>query len=188
MRNLLDADRGHRAFWLLVALALGLLVNVSFTAAQARPASLVHGLARDLGALQLQIERLKPLEPGQPAAGALPADLGDGSQRFLWQAGDQMVRRARRRVGQLQELALGHPSGSEPASTLWVELYEFELQLEGLRGADGPGAAVARRTTARDRLDRMQRLLPALERWLQAAPAHEADLLPRAENRQRRAG
>lgn len=179
MVSLLDASRGHRAFWLLVALAVGLLVNVSFTAAEAAPASLLRALARDLGALQIQVERLQPLQADERSGRAHPADLGDGSPAFLWQAGEQMVRRAKRRVGRLQELARSIPAVSAPAGTLWVEIYELELELTGLRQADRPEVAEARRAEALVRLERLQQLLPILQAWLRE-PAEAAAVVPAA--------
>lgn len=162
-RRLNYSEHG-RPFWLLVAIAVTLLINVSTTVSQAATTlSLVQGLKRDVGAIRAQLEQGDPLEPD---AGwrtvTFNADLGDGGPAFRRQSLATMLHAARRRGDLL--LAGYHQAAQDErlrlAQRLRVQLQDLQRQL------DQSGATPDQRGTP-DGRGRVEALLDELDRTLE---------------------
>jgi hypothetical protein len=136
----LDYSEHGRPFWLLVAIAVTLLVNVSTTVSQAATArSLVEGVKRDVGAIRAQLEQVDPAVPDASwRAVTFNADPGDGGPAFRRQSLATMLHAARRRG---DRLLAGYQASPEAgprrlAQQLRRQLADLERQI----GQQGVGA------------------------------------------------
>jgi hypothetical protein len=159
----LNYSEHGRPFWLLVAIAVTLLVNVSTTISQAATAvSLVQGLKRDVGAIRAQLEQADPHEPD---AGwrtmTFNAELGDGGPAFRRQSLATMLHAARRRGDQL--LAGYHQAAAARqirlAHQLRLQLQDLQRHLDQRDAIDRPGA--------RPGHDKVEALLDEVDRTLE---------------------
>jgi hypothetical protein len=126
LRSLRHSDH-DRAFWLLAALAVVLLVSVSTTMANTASAlALVDGLRRDLSAVRAQLERADPdpLEAGQQTV-AFNADLGDGGTAFRHRSMATILRSANRR---LENLVAGYRRAGDAQRAAVAQVAQLELQ------------------------------------------------------------
>lgn len=142
----------QRAFWLLVALAVMLLVFVSISGAQAAGTPrLIDNLRRDLGALRVQLEQVElwDLSRGQQTV-AFNADIGDGSPTFRRLSLVTVVRAANRHLESLVAAydRAGDPRRSHHAGSLRLAMYELQERIDLLRTASSPSATVGLRDEA----------------------------------------
>lgn len=155
-----------RAFWLMVALAITWLINVSTTAAVDRSAaSLVVLLGRDLAALRLHSNELvaKAASPGPPAA-ALTTDVGDGSPSFHARAMTTLMRSVHRRVDRLTRVYAqrGRNGDVRDAQLLKIRLHELESRIDRLVEAGNQTDLHAAYMQVQTTLDRIEIDLAAL--------------------------
>ena len=146
-----------RPFWLLVALAVMLLALVSVSVARAAtPERLMRNLERELGALQLQLERIEPQD--DEIAGrrlvAFNADLADGGPAFRQISMRTILRAALRHA---ERLVAVYPltAGSEASAVhdLRRSVYQIGAQIDELGRTDDPALREALRDSIRAMLD-----------------------------------
>lgn len=168
-----------RPFWLLVALAVAVLINVSTHAAPERSAaSLVALLGRDLGALRVHIEELvsEGASPAPPMV-AFNTDVGDGSPAFRARAMSTLMRSALRRVDRLIR-AYGQTDRDDAvraAQMLKIRLHELEHRIDRLVAAEHQAPLHNAHMQVRTTLDRVELDLAALGREPGSTPAGGAD-------------
>lgn len=160
---------GHeRPFWLLVALAVGLLINVSTTASPDRSAASLLGLlGRDLGALRVHVEELvaEAASPAPPMI-AFNADVGDGSPAFRARVMATLMRSAHRRTDRLIRAYAQHARDDavRDAQMLKIRLHELEQRIDRLVTAGHQAPLHNAHMQVRTSLDRIELDLAALER------------------------
>jgi len=165
-RPLRFSDR-KRPFWLLVALAVMVLINVSTTAAPERSAgSLISLLGRDLGALRIHLDELvtEAATPPPPVA-TFNADIADGSPAFRARIMGTLMRSAKRRAdGLIRAYAqAGRDRAVRDAQMLKIRLHELEQHLDRLIAADHQARLHNAHMQARTTLDRIELDLAGLK-------------------------
>lgn len=168
-----------RPFWLLVALAVALLINVSTSAAPERSAAaLVTLLGRDLGALRVHIEELvsEGASPAPPMV-AFNTDVGDGSPAFRARAMSTLMRSAQRRVDRLIRAyaQVGRDDAVRGAQMLKIRLHELEQRIDRLVGARHQAPLHKAHMGVRTALDRIELDLAALAAEPNASSTDDAD-------------
>ncbi|HEX6144895.1 MAG TPA: hypothetical protein VFZ01_19430 [Geminicoccaceae bacterium] len=116
MTRILGEAQSGRSFWLVLLLAVALLVGVSTTAARAEAAAMAR-IERDLGALHVLTESLDGAASRRIPAPIHPA-LADGSEDYLRNASVRRIVALQRRLGALEEIATGAPSGASSRRAL----------------------------------------------------------------------
>lgn len=149
-----------RPFWLLVALAVALLINVSTIAAPDRSAaSLVELLGRDLGALRIHLEELvaEAETPGPPMV-ASSTEIGDGSPAFRARAMATLMRSAHRRVDRLIRAyaRAGRDDAMRGTQMLKIRLHELEHRIDRLVAAGHQAQLHNAHMRVRATLDRVE--------------------------------
>ncbi len=153
-RPLRFSQRKH-PLWLLVALAVGVLVGLTSPGAHARPvAVLLHALARDLGALRVQLEQVaaRPPETGASSI-AFAADLGDGGHGFHRAAMLATLRTAHRSAASLDRRyrETGDPVRLDTVEKLVLRLYDMERWLVAIGARPTPQHCSSPRRAPRPR-------------------------------------
>jgi len=168
-----------RPFWLLVALAVAVLLNVSTNAAPERSvASLLTLLGRDLGALRVHVEELmtESASPAPPMV-AFNADVGDGSPAFRARTMTTLMRSAHRRVTRLIRVYAkdGDDDGARIAQMLKIRLHELEHRIDRLVAAEHRAPLHNAHMQVRTALDRIELDLAALSRVPGASSVDNTD-------------
>lgn len=159
------SDAG-RVLWLLGALALMMLVQVSAGLADQRLAVPLERVGRDLAAVRVQLDEL-PDRFIETAIGTLSfnAELGNGDGAHRWRMAIAMAESAQRGAKQLRRL-LQTQAASEPADLallLSVQLSNVRRAIVAWREAPTLDEAEAALARARESLARAREVLALLE-------------------------
>jgi hypothetical protein len=151
--------------WLLAALAVVLLVQISATLAAGPPAAPRLRLERDLAAVRVQLDAL-PARFIETAIGELSFNtaIGNGDPQNRWQTALAMTHSAERAAADLRHAlqAAGADESADLALLIGVQLSNVQRAVAAWRAAGTAAEAEAAVLRAREALDRADGVLLTL--------------------------